>query len=282
MERPNRTERTDYGKGEARIGPRGSLPTWKLTLEYQGSRYHGWQSQDNAKTVQGILEASCRDLFKSQVEIGGAGRTDAGVHALAQVAHLRCTRTLPSQTILEGLNYRLPADICVLSVDKAESTFHARHDAELRYYLYQLALRRTAFAKDFVWWVKAPLDFGRISQAVALIPGRHDFACYQDRRNPGSTSTVVKVASAELDRAGDLLLFRIGASHFLWRMVRRLVGVLVRIGQGEFPLESFVESLQGKTFEIAPWTAPSSGLFLERVTYPGEAGPGELRPTIRI
>ena len=281
MDKPSDQKEKEGKASESRF-PRGNVPTWKLVLEYQGSRYHGWQSQENAKTVQGILELACRDLFKTQVEIGGAGRTDAGVHALHQVAHLRCTRTLPQHTILEGLNYRLPADICILSVQKTDNAFHARHDATLRYYLYQIALRRTAFAKNFVWWVSVPLDFGRISQAVALIPGRHDFACYQDRRMPGEYSTVVKVASAEWDRVGDLLLFRIGASHFLWRMVRRLVGALVHLGQGEFPMESFIESLEGKRFEIAPWTAPSSGLFLERVIYPGEAGPGELRPFIRL
>ncbi len=265
-----------------RESARGNVPTWKVVLEYQGTRYHGWQSQDNAKAVQGVLEDACKDLFRTDVEIGGAGRTDAGVHALHQVAHLRCRKPLPPQTILEGLNHRLPSDICILSVEKADPKFHARHDAELRYYLYQIALRRTALAKNFVWWIKEPLNLTLMRQAVALIPGRHDFDCYQDRRTTKENSTIVKVHVAELDRAGDLLLFRIGASHFLWRMVRRLVGTLVKVGQEQFPLESFDQSLKGGQFDVAPWTAPSSGLFLERVLYPGEGNPGEMRPLVRL
>lgn len=257
-------------------------PTWKLILEYQGSRYHGWQSQENAKSIQGILKEACRDLFRVEVDIGGAGRTDTGVHALHQVAHLRCSKWMTPAAIKDGLNARLPADISLLSVEKAHPSFHARHDAQARYYLYQISRRRTAFAKNLVWWIKEPLDLTPMQLAVQMLPGRHDFACYQDKRALADNSTSVVVECAQLRQIDDLILFRIGASHFLWRMVRRLVGVLVRLGLGQFTLDNFKASLEGQSFDVAAWTAPSSGLFLERVVYPGEAVPGELSPIIRL
>lgn len=258
------------------------MPTWKLTLEYQGTRYRGWQSQENARTVQGILQAACVELFRRPVQLGGSGRTDAGVHALQQVAHLRCDKHLPCPAIVIGLNKRLPADINVLAAEEASERFHARHDAECRYYLYQIALRRTAFAKDFVWWIQEPLDLACMTRAAEMLVGRHDFAAYQDRRVPEEKSTLVQVLRSEMRRDRDLILFRIGASHFLWRMVRRLVGVLVKVGTGELALPDFGKTLQGEGPDVASWTAPASGLFLERVVYPKEPHPSELLPVLRL
>jgi tRNA pseudouridine38-40 synthase len=258
------------------------MPTWKLVLEYKGTGFRGWQSQDNARTVQGAIVAACQDLFRSQVEVGGSGRTDAGVHALHQVAHLRGKVHLPCAAILSGLNHRLPAVISVLSVQEAPDRFHARHDAECRYYLYQISLRRTALGKDFVWWIKEPLDIALMTRATQILVGRHDFALYQDRRVRENKSTWVHVNSAQLHCVGELILFRIGASHFLWRMVRRLVGVLVKVGTGELPLSEFEKTLKGNGPDVAPWTAPSSGLFLECVVYPGDSHPADMLPVLRL
>ncbi len=255
------------------------MKTWKLTLEYNGTKYSGWQEQQNARTVQGQLRKAAEDFFGTAVEIQGAGRTDAGVHARAQVAHLRVRprlggkqRFAPVDTILRGLNERLPADVCVIDVAEAEDTFHARHDAIARTYLYQISTRRTAFFKRYVWWVKEPLDVSAMARAAELLAGRHNFTCFRapDASKPDE-SPIVVVESATIEMEGDLILFRITASHYLWRMVRRVVGVLVKIGRGEITIDEFEKLLAGHadpSLDVAAWTAPASGLFLESVIYP--------------
>jgi tRNA pseudouridine38-40 synthase len=255
------------------------MRTLKLTLEYDGTRYSGWQEQSNARTIAGELRKAAEDFFQRQVEIGGSGRTDAGVHALAQVAHLKLAprggrpKNLPRpQAILYGVNDRLPSDINILEIAEAPDRFHARHDAVSRSYLYQISTRRTAFGKKYVWWVKDRLNVEAMSQAAAAIAGRHDFAAFSERdvKRDGQ-STIVVVESAEVATAEHLILFRITASHFLWKMVRRLVGSLVEVGRGNAGVDDFarlIEQPSSKTrLDPARVTAPPSGLFLESVAY---------------
>jgi tRNA pseudouridine38-40 synthase len=250
------------------------MRTLRLTLEYDGSRFSGWQEQINARTVQGELKQAAQDLFRTDVELQGAGRTDAGVHAVGQVAHLKIrgkAGALTAPQIQRELNERLPASIAVLDVAEMPPRFHARHDAKSRAYFYQISTRKAALSKRFVWWVKEPLDVARMQQAAGLIPGRHDFIAFRaaDPSKPGE-STVVVVESAEVSVDDNLIVFRIEASHFIWKMVRRLAGTLVRIGRGEVSVEEFQELLAGKKnpkLDIAAWTAPASGLFLEGVRY---------------
>jgi len=258
------------------------LKTWKLTLEYDGGKYSGWQEQKNARTVQGQLRKAAEDFLGLPVELQGAGRTDAGVHARAQVAHLRARLAPgsrrrhfpPPGEILRALNERLPSDVCVLDVAEAGPSFHARNSAVSRTYVYQISRRRTAFFKKYVWWVREPLDVTAMAQAARMLIGRHNFECFRapDPARPDD-STIVVVEDAGIDVEGDLILFRITASHFLWRMVRRIVGVLVRIGKGELPMQQFTQLLDGRSgpsLDVAAWTAPASGLFLERVHYPAK------------
>ncbi len=247
--------------------------TWKLTLEYDGSRYSGWQEQTNARTVMGELRRAVEQSLGVAVEMQGAGRTDAGVHALAQVAHLRAAvkRPKPPETLRREINDRLPADMVVLELEPAPARFHARHDAVSRTYMYQISRRKTAFAKRYVWWVKEDLDIARMAEAAELLMGRHDFVCFraQDPSKPGE-STLVEVENAGIETHGHMVVFRIEASHFLWRMVRRIVGVLVRLGRGEITPEEFRQLLDGRAeprLDVAAWTAPASGLFLEEVRY---------------
>lgn len=253
---------------------RGGVRTWKLTLEYDGSRYSGWQEQKNARTIQGEIRKAAEDFFGVQVEIQGAGRTDAGVHATAQVAHLRAPtlKKLHPDAILHQLNDRLPADIAVLSVEEVSPRFHARHDAATRTYAYRISTRKRAFEKRYVWWVKEKLDVPAMARAAQMLVGRHDFRCFRagDPSRPDE-STIVEVSSALVELDKDLILFRIEASHFLWRMVRRLVGVLVKLGKGEISMEDYQKLLEARCdprLNVAAWTAPASGLFLERVYYP--------------
>ena len=250
------------------------MQTFKLILEYDGSKFSGWQQQINARTVQGELIQAAQDLFHPDIDIQGAGRTDAGVHAVGQVAHLKFrskpTRLRPAE-ILKELNDRLPSSIAVIEAAEAPPRFHARHDAVARAYFYQVSTRKAALSKKFVWWVKESLDVPRMQQAAALIPGRHDFAAFRaaDPSKPGD-STIVVVDSSEVAIDEHLVVFRIEASHFLWKMVRRLAGTMVKIGKGDLTIDEFRALLDAKSkpkLDVAAWTAPASGLFLEGIRY---------------
>jgi tRNA pseudouridine38-40 synthase len=246
------------------------MPRFKLTIEYAGTRYSGWQIQKNARTVAGEIDRAVRDATEVRdFELYGAGRTDAGVHALAQVAHLDIRTNVPPASLLRRVNDELPADINILRVDSAPHRFHARHDAVARTYLYQVATRRTAFAKPFVWWVREPLDVTAMRDAAARFEGMRDFASFTDD-DPDEKSTKVAVTRVRLDQAGDLLLLRVEGSHFLWKMVRRMVGVLVAIGRRELAPREIDQFMREPSGVPARLTAPPSGLFLERVTYPGD------------
>lgn len=248
------------------------MPTWKLTIEYDGTRYRGWQSQKNTeRTVQGALQRAAVELFGGDVTVGGAGRTDAGVHALAQVAHLRTKKTLPERAIEHGLNDRLPFDVNVLEVSPAPPRFHARHDAVSRTYLYRISRRRTAFDKRLVWWVKDRLDAGAMTRTAKLFEGRHDFASFCENA-VGQESTLVVVAKSGIEDTGPEIQYRVTASHFLWKMVRRLAGTLVEVGRGHLDSAAVAKLLKEKSTAPAKWTAPPSGLFLERVEYRDTGG----------
>ena len=247
------------------------MPTYKLTIEYEGTRYSGWQAQGNTqKTVQGHLIRAASQVL-GEVDIGGAGRTDAGVHAAGQVAHLRAKKAVDPLILARKTNDLLPHDIHILDAARASDRFHARHDAVSRAYFYQISTRKTALSKRFVWWIKQPLDVVNMQSAAALIPGRHNFVCFRaaDPSRPGESTTVV-VTSAEVGVDDNLIVFRIEASHFVWKMVRRLAGTLVKIGLGEVTVDEFASLLTGRKnpkLDVAAWTAPASGLFLEAVRY---------------
>lgn len=261
------------------------MRTLRLTIEYDGTRYSGWQQQANARTIAGEVHRAAEELFERPVEIGGAGRTDAGVHALEQVAHLRfprwgsspprirerLTRITPRE-ILNGLNDRLPSDINLLLVADAPPRFHARHDAVSRTYLYRISTRRSAFEKKYVWWVRDRLRVAEMTEAAERLAGRHNFAAFSERDpRRDEQSTLVHVESASIVRDEHLLLFRITASHFLWKMVRRLTGSLVEVGRGNASVDQFFRLLEapGEPAPLDPArvTAPPSGLFLEKISY---------------
>jgi tRNA pseudouridine38-40 synthase len=261
------------------------VTTFKVIVEYDGTRYSGWQEQKNARTVMGELRKAAEEAFGFDLEIQGAGRTDAGVHALNQVMHLKATKETrqPLRVIQRRMNDLLPADIVVLQLEKTHRNFHARRDAVARVYLYQIATRKQAFMKKYVWWVKEELDIEAMRRAAAMLVGRHDFICFRaaDPARPGE-STVVVVESAEIEVEEEIVTFKIEASHFIWRMVRRIVGVLVKLGKGEISDSDFRKLLDAQCdpkLDVAAWTAPASGLFLDHVRY-GKGvpnGPPRLR-----
>lgn len=248
------------------------MPRFKVTLEYEGTRYSGWQVQKNARTIQGeILGAAAKVFGTREFEFQGSGRTDAGVHALLQVAHIDVQTMLAPEIIRMKLNDRLPTDINILEVEKAHPSFHARHDAVARSYLYQISRRRTALGKRFVWWVKEPLDVAAMRKACRVFEGMNDFRSFT-AEDPEERSTKVHLSSVRIAEVGDLLLVRVVGSHFIWNMVRRMVGVLVEVGGGKKGVEDVRRLLEGDSAGPARYTAPPSGLFLERVLYAGEKG----------
>jgi tRNA pseudouridine38-40 synthase len=259
------------------------MPRYKLTIEYAGTRYSGWQIQKNARTVQGELHRALHEgLGLARPESYGSGRTDAGVHALAQVVHVDVPAPLPPPaTALARLNDALPHDINVLSIDRVPARFHARHSAVARSYLYQIARRRTAFAKPFVWWVREPLDVDRMRAAAAALAGFADFRAFTDD-DPSEKSTTVLVNQIAVDTDGALVLLRVVGSHFLWKMVRRVTGVLVEAGRGGLAVDR-VASLLASDSDLPPrLTAPAAGLFLERVFYEPPPDRWPLTPPIRL
>jgi tRNA pseudouridine38-40 synthase len=254
--------------------------TYRLDVEYDGTGFHGWQFQQNARSVAGELSRAIQEAGGKVRELGGSGRTDAGVHALGQVAYLRLSAVADPESLLHGVNEALPNGIHVSSLVRAADGFHARHDAQRRSYLYQIMRRRTAFSRRFVWSVSEQLDASAMASAAQCLVGRHDFSRFCER-SKAQASTLVGVDDVQVVEAGELLLVRISASHFLWKMVRRLVGSLVQVGSGRLSPQDLALLVTEPTSSVelpAKSTAPASGLFLERVEYPGEPALGEVRP----
>jgi tRNA pseudouridine38-40 synthase len=258
------------------------MARFRLDLEYVGTRYSGWQVQKNARTVQGMLHEAVRRVSgRTDFESYGSGRTDAGVHALHQVAHLDLETRLAPEALRRALNDELPADVHLLDVTKVTRRFHARHSAVGRSYLYQIARRRTAFGKPFVWWIRDPLDVRALAAAGHVFEGRHDFRSYADA-DRAETSTRVEIERVQVTEAGALVLVRILGSHFLWKMVRRMVGVMAEVGRGSLRPADAERFLHEPSDVPARLTAPPSGLFLERVLYESDEPPGPLRPVLNL
>jgi tRNA pseudouridine38-40 synthase len=258
------------------------MSRFKVYIEYEGTRYSGWQVQKNARTVQGELLDAAKKIFNTNdVEFYGSGRTDAGVHALLQIAHLDVHTMLAPEIIRMKLNDELPADINIIEIEKAHKDFHARHDAVNRSYLYQISRRRTAFGKRYVWWIKDKLNIRKMDEVAKLFVGMMNMQSFT-ADDPEEKSTKVLIDEIQINEAGDLILIRIVGSHFLWKLVRQIVGVMVEAGRGKLSVEKIQHYINVQSDEPAKFTAPPSGLFLERVYYKGEKQLHEITPVLQI
>jgi tRNA pseudouridine38-40 synthase len=240
---------------------------YRLTLEFDGTNFSGWQKQTDTRTVQGdLLKAAVRVFGEIPIDIQGCGRTDAGVHALEYVAHLEVTSALPPPEVARMLNETLPKDMAVRSVDAVDLRFHARHSCLARSYVYHLRNRKSAFGKRYSWWVHDEMDLAAMQRAGAALTGMHDFAAFAEKQELKKT-TKVMVHQVRILTDGELIRVRIVGSHFLWHMVRRMVGVLVESGCNRLP-EKEVASLLHIPSDI-PFnhTAPAAGLFFEKAFY---------------
>jgi tRNA pseudouridine38-40 synthase len=215
------------------------------------------------------------------VDSQGSGRTDAGVHALGQVVHVDVTRAPAPETFRRRINDGLPADVHVLDLTAVPRTFHARHSVVRRSYLYQISRRRTAFAKPFVWWVRDPLDVAAMRAGAAAFAGLRDFRGFSDD-DPDEKSTKVLVEEVTLAEQDALVLVRVVGSHFLWKMVRRMVGVLAAVGTGDLEVDDVARLLERPSETTAQLTAPAAGLFLEHVLYDGDPWPRPLVAAVPV
>lgn len=253
------------------------MRTLKIALSYDGTRFVGWQRQAEGESVQGLLEGALARLDGGPVDVHGAGRTDAGVHALGQVASACVSFAHDTGTVARALNGQLPPDVRVLAVEDVAPSFHARYSARRKTYRYQIAQTPVAspFARAFAWHVPEPLDIDAMEEAAAALVGRHDFAAFQSAGSaPATTVRTISrsgwrqdgAAAAPAD-AAPLLLYEVCGDGFLRHMVRSVVGTLVDIGRGWRPASSMAELLDGGTRAEAGPTAPAHGLFLVQVEY---------------
>ncbi len=244
----------------------------KLVIEYDGSRYHGWQRQKNHLSIQQILEETIEKITHEKVHVLGSGRTDSGVHAMAQVAHCTLTTKKISSTDLlklhRSMNGLMPQDIVIKKVSKVRNQFHAQYDVQKKTYIYQIhnAIYPSALTKNMSWWIPQPLNVDRMKDAAKLLEGSHDFKAFQ---NTGTEvkSTERTIFKSSFKKKGPLLTYEISGNGFLRQMVRNIVGSLVAVGKNRITVDEFHGHLKSKDRSQGAPPAPPHGLFLQEVKY---------------
>jgi tRNA pseudouridine38-40 synthase len=265
------------------------MQNWKLTLTYDGTPFHGWQVQPGLATVQGELQSALRRILGETVLPQGSGRTDAGVHALGQVASFALDAPIPAANLLRALNRTLPAAIRVLEALPVAESFHARHSARAKTYEYRIFRGELClpFLAPYVHHCRWKLDWPLLQQAAAQVVGEHDFTSLaaadgdltsrsSDEPDGIPVSNVRTIFSSQWTEAGaDLIVYRVRGSGFLHHMVRNLVGTMMEIARGQFPADSMLLILKAQARSAAGPTAPARGLFLHSVEYDGSQSPDE-------
>ena len=241
---------------------------YRLNLEYAGTGFSGWQKQNNARTIQGTLLDVAVEIFNDpELDIQGNGRTDSGVHALDYTAHLQTSAGgMEPEKICDRFNNLLPSSIVMHSVAPCGARFHARHNCVGRSYLYQISTRKSVFQKNYAWWPKEQLNTAAMIKAAEQFVGMHDFASFAEKPEL-KKSTKVLLNGVYLFEEEDMLRLRIVGSHFLWKMVRRMAGLLVEVGRGKLSAAKVADYLEGTAGNTAEFTAPASGLFFEKAFY---------------
>jgi tRNA pseudouridine38-40 synthase len=239
-----------------------------LGIEYDGSRFFGWQSQPSGGTVQDALEPALGEIAAAPVALTGAGRTDRGVHASGQVAHFDTAAERPDEAWVRGVNALLPKSVAVLWARRVPEAFHARYAARSRTYRYVLLNRavRPALAANYVGWTHAPLDAARMQEAARALLGEHDFSAFRSAECQAKTP-VRTLHELRVVRGGERIDFVLRANAFLHHMVRNLVGTLVYVGNGRQPTRWAKEVLDSRDRSLAAPTFPAEGLYLESVEY---------------
>lgn len=239
-----------------------------LTIEYDGTDFHGWQYQPDLLTVQGVLEIALTKLFSKPTQVIGTSRTDAGVHANEFCCHLDCDDNIPDVAFLRGINSLLPKTVAVKACKTVPNDFHARYDAKGKTYVYHIynSNKKDAFKTRYAWHIERCLDIDKMNEFCRSIIGTHDFAAFC---SAGSTveSTVRTISECYVKKDGDEVTLTVTADGFLYNMVRIIVGTAVAVSDGRVRVEDIPEILNTQNREGAGMTAPANGLFLEKVLY---------------
>jgi len=246
-----------------------SMKNIKLTIQFDGTSYHGWQTQLHEKTVQQTLQDVLSQILNQPVKIHGSGRTDAGVHALGQVAHFTADTSFELNSLKKSVNRLLPQDIVVAMAEEAPLEFHSRYDATARVYWYFIWNARdwSPFYSRYSWHIMQPLDLSAMKEAAKTLIGIHDFSSFQGA-DKNVVNPVRQILSVQLKKVRkDMVLFEIQANAFLKHMVRNITGTLVDAGRGKLTPEGFKEILEKRDRQLASATAPAQGLFLKKVKY---------------
>lgn len=245
------------------------MPRYRLTIEYDGAPYSGWQIQENAPSVQGALEAAVKAICGEDVRVHGAGRTDAGVHALGQVAHVDLTKDWDTETVRDAVNFHLrPQPVAVLAVERAAPDFDARFSAVKRHYLYRIVNRRAdlTLEQNRAWRVPRPLDAEAMHAAAQHLIGRHDFTTFRSTECQAK-SPVKTLDRLDVARASEEVHITAAARSFLQHQVRSMVGSLIHVGEGKWSADDLTAALAARDRAACGQVAPPHGLYLVRVDY---------------
>lgn len=240
----------------------------KVTLEYDGTGYAGWQVQPNGDTIQERVEEALAKVIREKIRIHGSGRTDAGVHARGQVAHFDIGSNLPLKNIRDGANAYLPPDIAIIQVEEVSPDFHARYNARGKIYRYRVLLRetRSPLSLDYACRISVPVDIEVMRIAGQNLVGEHDFSAFE-ASGSSIRNKVRQLSRLEIREEGEMLEFELQGNGFLYKMVRNIVGTLLEVGKGKLSLEDVKDILESKDRTQAGPTAPANGLYLLRVIY---------------
>ncbi len=243
----------------------------KITIEYDGTNFAGWQSQKNARSVQDVIESALKKLFGDDIRCYGGGRTDSGVHALGQTAHFIPTKNIPLSNIVSGINSYLPDDVAIISAEDVPKDFDARRSAVQRWYRYYIYNKKTrpVLNRNYITHIPYKLNMNEISKALDLLKGEHDFIAF---RSVGCTAkrTILTLEEAGIHQEEDFLIFDFKCRSFLYNMVRIIVGLLIEIGRGKIPKSVILDMFNLKSRTVNIPVASPTGLILMSILYPSD------------
>lgn len=242
------------------------MPRYKLTIAYDGTHFSGWQIQPNAVTVEQILEDAFSKILQKPVDLTGQGRTDAGVHARGQVAHVDLPEDTDIQKLIYGVNGMAGDEIQVIDYEEVTGDFHARFDAIAREYEYTITIRNLPLKRHYSWALRQPADEAILRECAKLLAGEFDFSGFS-KFNEDNYTTLCTIEKSEFEFRGESIIYRIKANRFLRNMVRRLVGTMVRTAQGKMEIAQFKQALENPGSNTPTHNAPAKGLVLQKVFY---------------
>ncbi len=239
---------------------------YKLKIEYDGTNFSGWQIQPNAPTVEKTLEDAFSTILQTDIDLVGQGRTDAGVHAIGQTAHVDLPKAVDAKDLIYKVNKLIGKEIQIVGIEEVAVDFHARFDAIARQYEYTITKRWMPLQERYAWQLNQSLDCSKLENCAKLLEGEFDFAGFS-KFNEDNLTTLCEIQLSKFEQEGEVIKYHIRANRFLRNMVRRLVGTMVRVAQGKMTFDEFKTALEDPGSKTPTYTAPAKGLVLEKVFY---------------